>query len=174
VAATTLAGSLCALAVVGGSQIQGASGSTDVSADATPTPIYKDPSYSFQERASDLVSRMTTAVSEEDARTEREFDPKPFGDAVYEITNGHQYQPPGWTRPLNPIERNGYAMASGEDHDRTALQLPGAQNQPIQQVSAANPKTIVSMETVGPIDVTPFESSVPAMLYSSYDGMGKG
>ena len=38
-------------------------------------------------------------------------------DAVYEITNGHNYQPPGWTRPLNPIERNGYAMSSGEDLD---------------------------------------------------------
>ncbi len=607
VAATTLAGSLCALAVVGGSQIQGASGSTDVSADATPTPIYKDPSYSFTERAADLVSRMTTAEkasqtdsnispaitrlgvpqygwwnealhgvaelsqtnnanagfltnttsypinqalgasfdpslifqissqisdearevmpsnsenldfysptmnierdprwgrndeswgedplletkmvsqfvdgmegkdssgklltdgggfnktittlkhytannsevnrlngdSEEDARTLREFDTKPFGDVVqashpgsimssynevngipspaspflnqtlaretfgfggyftsdcdatYEVTNGHQYQPPGWTRPLNPIERNGYTMSSGEDldcntgyhdnynylnsiptdtqqgiktptdtfnvndldtsatrlftarmetgefndpttvpwvtaarqrvptwtnnnnnnavtetpdrlaldrkaadeslvllknqnsilplkpptsgaykvlvlgyfanpsriylggysssqgaagtanevngyngiksaitaidpdatvdymkgftgtgttaatltpvdpaavaaaanydavvvyagtdnttatedHDRTTLQLPGAQNQLIQQVSAVNPKTIVYMETVGPIDVSPFESSVPGIVYSSYNGMRKG
>ena len=61
-----------------------------------------------------------------------------------------------------------------EDHDRTTLQLPGAQNQLIQQVSAANPKTIVYMETVGPIDVSPFESSVPGILYSSYNGMRKG
>ena len=38
-------------------------------------------------------------------------------DATYEITNGHHFQPPGWTRPLNPVERNGYAMASGEDLD---------------------------------------------------------
>ena len=38
-------------------------------------------------------------------------------DAVYEITNGHQWPPPGWTRPINPIERNGYAMSSGEDLD---------------------------------------------------------
>jgi len=61
-----------------------------------------------------------------------------------------------------------------EDHDRTTLQLPGAQNQLIQQVSAANPNTIVYMETVGPIDVSPFEATVPAMLYSSYNGMRKG
>ncbi len=66
------------------------------------------------------------------------------------------------------------ASTSTEDRDRTTLQLPGAQNSLIQQVSAANPNTIVYMETVGPIDVSPFESGVPAMLYSSYNGMRKG
>src|ERR1700749_1007024 len=65
VVSTTLAGSLCALAVAGSPQIQGASGSDAV------TPIYKDPSYSFSERASALVSRMTLAekASQTDSNT---------------------------------------------------------------------------------------------------------
>src|ERR1700753_135877 len=73
VAMTALAGSLCALAVVGGSEIQRASGSAKVAADATPTPIYKDPSYSFQERAADLVSRMTLA--EKASQTDSNLSP---------------------------------------------------------------------------------------------------
>src|SRR4051794_1279041 len=54
---TALAGSLCALAVAGASDVQRATGA----AAAAPTPVYLDPSYSFQERAADLVSRMTLA-----------------------------------------------------------------------------------------------------------------
>ena len=38
-------------------------------------------------------------------------------DAVFEITNGHHWQPPGWSRPVNNTERNALAMASGEDLD---------------------------------------------------------
>ena len=41
-------------------------------------------------------------------------------DAIYEIQAGHHWQPPGWTRPLNNIERNPFAMASGEDLDCNA------------------------------------------------------
>ncbi len=52
-----LAGGLCALAVAGASDVQRATGA----AADVPTPIYQDPSYSFQERAADLVSRMTLA-----------------------------------------------------------------------------------------------------------------
>jgi beta-glucosidase len=66
------------------------------------------------------------------------------------------------------------SSTSTEDRDRSTLQLPGAQNSLIQQVAAANPNTIVYMETVGPIDVSPFESGVPALVYSSYNGMRKG
>ena len=43
VAATTLAGTLCALAIIGGSQVQGASGSSQ--APRSLTPIYQNPSY---------------------------------------------------------------------------------------------------------------------------------
>jgi beta-glucosidase len=61
-----------------------------------------------------------------------------------------------------------------EDRDRTSLALPGLQGQLISQVSAANPNTIAAMETIGPQDVTSFEPSTPAILWSSYNGMRKG
>ncbi len=61
-----------------------------------------------------------------------------------------------------------------EDSDRTTLSLPGAQASLISQVAAKNPNTIVYMETVGEVDVTPFEPVTSAMLWSSYNGMRKG
>src|SRR6185312_12327338 len=61
-----------------------------------------------------------------------------------------------------------------EDRDRTSLALPGQQGQLISQVSAANPDTIAVMETIGPQDVTSFEPTTPAILWSSYNGMRKG
>jgi beta-glucosidase len=36
-------------------------------------------------------------------------------DAVFEIVNGHHWQPPGWTRPVNNTERSALANAAGED-----------------------------------------------------------
>ena len=61
-----------------------------------------------------------------------------------------------------------------EDRDRTSLALPGQQAQLISQVTAANPSTIAVMETIGPQDVTSFEPTTPAILWSSYNGMRKG
>jgi beta-glucosidase len=61
-----------------------------------------------------------------------------------------------------------------EDRDRTSLALPGQQGQLIAQVAAANPNTIGVMETIGPQDVTSFEPSTAAILWSSYNGMRKG
>ncbi len=61
-----------------------------------------------------------------------------------------------------------------EDRDRTSLALPGQQAQLIGQVSAANPDTVAVMETIGPQDVTSFEPTTPAILWSSYNGMRKG
>src|SRR5690349_5030599 len=52
-----LAAAGCALAVAGASDVERATGAPSAAA----TPIYLDPSYSFQERAADLVSRMTLA-----------------------------------------------------------------------------------------------------------------
>src|SRR3954464_6843997 len=51
---TALVGCACAPAAAGASDGQRATG-------AAATPVYLDPSYSFQERAADLVSRMTLA-----------------------------------------------------------------------------------------------------------------
>ncbi len=61
-----------------------------------------------------------------------------------------------------------------EDRDRTSLALPGQQGQLISQVGAVNPNTIAVMETIGPQDVTSFEPAIPAILWSSYNGMRKG
>ena len=63
---------------------------------------------------------------------------------------------------------------ANEDTDRTAVTLPGAQGSLITQVEAANPNTIVYMETIGPVDVRPFEPTTSTLLWSSYNGMRKG
>lgn len=68
------------------------------------------------------------------------------------------------------------ASTSAEDKDRTTISLPGAQQSLISQVSAANSKTVVVMETFGNNDITAFASNpnVPAILWSSFNGQRKG
>ncbi len=56
---------------------------------------------------------------------------------------------------------------ASEDNDRTSLALPGAQAELISQVAAANPHTIVYLETVGQVDC---RRMAPAILWSSYNG----
>jgi beta-glucosidase len=36
-------------------------------------------------------------------------------DAIFEMVRGHHWQPPGWTRPIDNIERHAFALAAGED-----------------------------------------------------------
>jgi len=59
---------------------------------------------------------------------------------------------------------------ASEDHDRTSLALPGAQAELISRVAAANPHTIVYLETVGQVDLP----KAPAILWSSYNGQQQG
>ncbi|MCU7725177.1 glycoside hydrolase family 3 C-terminal domain-containing protein [Actinoplanes sp. KI2] len=66
------------------------------------------------------------------------------------------------------------AEYASEDHDRATLALPGAQNELIREVAAANPRTIVYLETVGQVDVSSFAGRVPAILWSSFNGQRKG
>ncbi|MCA1982210.1 glycoside hydrolase family 3 C-terminal domain-containing protein [Nocardioides nematodiphilus] len=66
-----------------------------------------------------------------------------------------------------------YTTAS-EDHDRTTTALPGAQASMISQVEAANPHTVVYLQTVGSVDVRSFEATSPAILWSSYLGQRQG
>jgi len=61
-----------------------------------------------------------------------------------------------------------------EGVDRTSLDLPGAQASMISQLEAANPNTIVYMETMGDVDTSPFLSTTPALLWSSYNGQRQG
>ena len=64
--------------------------------------------------------------------------------------------------------------AGTEGVDRTSLDLPGAQASLISQVAAKNPNTVVYMETMGEVNVSSFEPTVHAMLWSSYNGQRKG
>ncbi|HEY3872308.1 MAG TPA: glycoside hydrolase family 3 C-terminal domain-containing protein [Actinocrinis sp.] len=61
-----------------------------------------------------------------------------------------------------------------EGVDRSTLALPGAQASMISQVEAANPNTIVYLETMGDADTSPFLSTTPALLWSSYNGQRQG
>lgn len=63
---------------------------------------------------------------------------------------------------------------ASEDHDRTTTALPGAQAAMISQVEAANPHTVVYLQTVGSVDVRSFQASSPAILWSSYLGQRQG
>jgi beta-glucosidase len=66
------------------------------------------------------------------------------------------------------------ASAGTEGVDRTSLALPGAQASMISQLEAANPNTIVYMETMGDVDTSPFLSTTSALLWSSYNGQRQG
>jgi beta-glucosidase len=61
---------------------------------------------------------------------------------------------------------------ASEDHDRTDLALPAPQVELINRVAAANPHTIVYLETVGPVDLRPIKAN--AILWSSYNGQQQG
>ena len=62
---------------------------------------------------------------------------------------------------------------AAEDTDRTDLALPGAQAELIRRVAAANPRTVVYLETIGQVDLGAV-GPVPALLWSSYNGQRKG
>ncbi len=66
------------------------------------------------------------------------------------------------------------SSTSAEDKDRTTLNLPGAQSSMISQVEAANPNTVVYLETVGEVNLGDFENTTPALLWSSYNGEEQG
>ena len=61
-----------------------------------------------------------------------------------------------------------------EEKDRANLQLPAPQTVLINGVAARNPNTAVSLQTVGPVDVTSFQPHVRSILWSSYNGMRGG
>ena len=66
------------------------------------------------------------------------------------------------------------ASTSAEDKDRTTLALPGAQASMISQAEAANPNTVVYLETVGEVDLSGFQNTTPSLLWSSYNGEEQG
>ncbi|WP_327174479.1 glycoside hydrolase family 3 C-terminal domain-containing protein [Streptomyces sp. NBC_01335] len=62
---------------------------------------------------------------------------------------------------------------AGEAMDHAQLDLPGDQNQLISAVAAANPRTIVVLNTDGPV-ATPWLNEVEAVIQLWYGGRGMG
>lgn len=62
---------------------------------------------------------------------------------------------------------------AGEDMDHHQLDLPGDQNQLISAVAAVNPRTIVVLNTDGPVAM-PWLDDVAAVLHTWYGGQGMG
>ena len=61
-----------------------------------------------------------------------------------------------------------------EGHDRRNLDLPSAQEQLLEAVFAANPKTVLVLENAGPIAITWANDHLPAILSAWYPGEGGG
>jgi beta-glucosidase len=62
---------------------------------------------------------------------------------------------------------------SGETFDRPSLELPGDQDALIQAVAAANPRTVVVLDTSGPV-LMPWLNDVSAVLEAWYPGEEDG
>ncbi len=60
-----------------------------------------------------------------------------------------------------------------EATDRTDLRLPGAQDELVEAVAAANERTVVVLHTGGPIEL-PWRDDVAAILEAWYPGQGAG
>lgn len=65
-------------------------------------------------------------------------------------------------------------QVEAEGHDRRNLDLPGAQEQLLEAVYAANPKTILVLMTAGPLAVTWAQDHLPAILSAWYPGESGG
>ncbi|QOV33154.1 glycoside hydrolase family 3 C-terminal domain-containing protein [Streptomyces ferrugineus] len=63
--------------------------------------------------------------------------------------------------------------ASGEGSDRDGLELPGDQNQLIEAVAKANPRTIVVLNTAGPV-LMPWLDKVEGVVQAWYPGQTFG
>lgn len=61
-----------------------------------------------------------------------------------------------------------------EGRDRRNLDLPGAQEQLLEAVYSANPKTVLVLMTAGPLAVTWAQDHVPAILSAWYPGEAGG
>jgi len=67
------------------------------------------------------------------------------------------------------------ANTAGESHDRASLAMPGNYDSLISQVTAlGNPRTVLSMQTDGPVDIENVKGDFPAIVYSAYNGESQG
>lgn len=99
--------------------------------------------------------------------------------------NGAHYPRLGW-KDVSPLIASAVAIArrspevvvfasdfSGEGADRPSLMLPGDENALIEAVAAANPRTVVVLNTGGAV-LMPWLSRVGAVLEAWYPGQGDG
>lgn len=61
-----------------------------------------------------------------------------------------------------------------EGYDRADMDLPGHMNALVAAVCAANPSTVLVLQSGTPVDVTPFLSSLPALVHAWYGGNETG
>jgi beta-glucosidase len=96
----------------------------------------------------------------------------------------------GWTKPEGVIDPQAQAAAElaetadvaivivrdygTEGGDKIDLGLPVGQEELIRQVKAANPNTIVVLNTGGPITTPEWEDGVPAIVETWYAGQNQG
>jgi beta-glucosidase len=64
---------------------------------------------------------------------------------------------------------------AGEANDRDNLALPGNYRSLIDQVHAlGNPRTLLSLQTDGPVTLTGVQDDFPAIVFSAYNGQSQG
>ena len=67
------------------------------------------------------------------------------------------------------------ANTAGEGNDRASLAMPGNYDSLISQVAAlGNPRTVLSLQTDGPVDIDNVKGDFPAIVYSAYNGESQG
>jgi beta-glucosidase len=100
------------------------------------------------------------------------------GEALLSWTTPEGTVDPGITEAANAAKDADLAIVFARDfetegYDRASLTLPNAQDLLIQQVVAANPRTIVVVQTGLPVTM-PWLDSVPAVLEAWYGGQEQG
>ncbi|MER6223105.1 glycoside hydrolase family 3 C-terminal domain-containing protein [Streptomyces sp900105755] len=64
---------------------------------------------------------------------------------------------------------------ASEGKDRTTLALPGNYADLVDQVTAlGNPRTVLDIQSAGPVDVEALKGRVPAIVFAGYNGQSQG
>ncbi|MDR0431794.1 MAG: glycoside hydrolase family 3 C-terminal domain-containing protein [Bifidobacteriaceae bacterium] len=105
-------------------------------------------------------------------------------DAVIVYTGTTSMQSVCLTNPTDPSANCGAGTGSGgtgnvaydssEDEDRSSIDLPRAQDDLIDAVAQLNPRTIAWIQSVSQVDVSKFEDSADAIIWTSYNGEFQG
>ncbi|MEV6116480.1 glycoside hydrolase family 3 C-terminal domain-containing protein [Streptomyces sp. NPDC052109] len=64
---------------------------------------------------------------------------------------------------------------AAEAKDRTTLALPGNYADLVEQVTAlGNPRTVLDIQSAGPVDIEALKDKVPAIVFAGYNGQSQG